>query len=99
MQTCDTMLGPKDLDEPPPTERIPPSEGRLSGIRVRVPYAAATVDIVVCDLRRDPRSEDFVEEPPPVVERPPSKSTVRALQPAKPARKRRRSAAGGRRKR
>jgi len=28
---------------------------------LKVGYAAATVDVVLCDLSRDPRSEDFVE--------------------------------------
>jgi hypothetical protein len=40
---------------------IPVPAPRESGVRLRVErvaYAAATVDVVVCDLSRDPRSED-----------------------------------------
>jgi hypothetical protein len=40
---------------------IPVPAPRESGVRLkveRVAYAAATVDVVVCDLSRDPRSED-----------------------------------------
>jgi hypothetical protein len=42
---------------------IPVPAPRESGVRLkveRVAYAAATVDVVVCDLSRDPRSEDHV---------------------------------------
>lgn len=41
---------------------IPVPAPRESGVRLkveRVAYAAATVDVVVCDLSRDPRSEDY----------------------------------------
>jgi len=41
-----------------PTIPVP----RESGIQLRtmkVGYAAATVDVVLCDLSRDPRSEDY----------------------------------------
>jgi len=41
---------------------IPVPAPRESGVRLkveRVAYAAATVDVVVCDLSRDPRSENF----------------------------------------
>jgi hypothetical protein len=41
---------------------IPVPAPRDSGVRLkveRVAYAAATVDVVVCDLSRDPRSESF----------------------------------------
>jgi hypothetical protein len=41
---------------------IPVPAPRDSGVRLkveRVAYAAATVDVVVCDLSRDPRSETF----------------------------------------
>jgi hypothetical protein len=77
---------------------IPVPAPRESGVRLkvsRVAYAAATVDVVLCDLTRDPRSESFVETAPHraglglarcgvVVdlfqnERPPSTSIVRAL--------------------
>jgi len=46
---------------------IPVPEPRESGVRLkvsRVAYAAATVDVVLCNLSRDPRSEDFVETAP-----------------------------------
>jgi hypothetical protein len=75
---------------------IPVPAPRESGVRLkvaRVAYAAATVDVVLCDLTRDPRSESFAETAPHraglarcgiVVglfqnERPPSTSIVRAL--------------------
>jgi hypothetical protein len=75
-----------------PTIPVPPP--RESGVRLtvtRVPYGVATVDVVVCDSRRDRRSEDYVDDPSPVPsfgappdcgapnEPPPSTSTVRAL--------------------
>jgi hypothetical protein len=44
-----------------PTIPVPPS--RESGVRLkveRVPTFAATVDVVVCDLSRDPRSESYI---------------------------------------
>jgi hypothetical protein len=47
-----------------PTIPVPPP--RESGVRLRVArvaYFGATVDVVVCDLSRDPRSEDFVPRP------------------------------------
>lgn len=43
-----------------PTIPVPPP--RESGVRLkvsRVALSAATVDVVVCDLSNDPRSEDF----------------------------------------
>ena len=46
---------------------IPVPAPRESGVRLkvsRVAYGAATVDVVVCDLTRDPRSESFVETAP-----------------------------------
>ncbi len=46
---------------------IPVPAPRESGVRLkvsRVAYAAATVDVVLCDLTRDPRSESFVETAP-----------------------------------
>jgi hypothetical protein len=77
---------------------IPVPAPRESGVRLkvsRVAYAAATVDVVLCDLSRDPRSESFVDRAPHrsgfvparcgvVVglfqnDRPPSTSIVRAL--------------------
>ena len=42
---------------------IPVPEPRDSGVRLRVArvaYGVATVDVVVCDLSRDPRSEDYM---------------------------------------
>jgi hypothetical protein len=44
---------------------IPVPAPRESGVRLRVarvPTGAATVDVVICDLSRDPRSEDFSPE-------------------------------------
>ncbi len=72
---------------------IPVPAPRESGVRLkvaRVAYAAATVDVVLCDLSRDPRSESFVGATPHLArcgvvvdlfqnERPPSTSIVRAL--------------------
>jgi hypothetical protein len=77
---------------------IPVPAPRESGVRLRVArvaYAAATVDVVLCDLSRDPRSESYIDTAPHradfvparcgvVVdifqnERPPSTSIVRAL--------------------
>lgn len=49
-----------DRDERP---TIPVPAPRESGVRLhldRVAGGAATVDVVVCDLTRDPRSEDFL---------------------------------------
>jgi len=68
-----------------PTIPVPPP--RESGVRLRVarrsmPMVAATIDVVVCDLSRDPRSEDYIaagELDQPQNERPPSTSIVRAL--------------------
>lgn len=53
-------IGDDTPNEERPTIPVP----RESGIQLRtlkVGYAAATVDVVLCDLSRDPRSEDFVE--------------------------------------
>lgn len=58
-----------------PTIPVPPP--RDSGVRLQVEkkaYYAATVDVVVCDLSRDPRSEEFTSAescPLPVTERSP----------------------------
>jgi len=70
-----------------PTIPVPPP--RESGVRLRVarvpcPLFAATVDLVVCDLSRDPRSEAYVpddqrEDDEPQTVREPSMSNVRAL--------------------
>lgn len=70
-----------------PTIPVPPP--RESGVRLRVsrkavPLVAATVDVVTCDLSRDPRSEDCALDGPcestgSQNERPPSTSIVRAL--------------------
>jgi hypothetical protein len=72
-----------ETDDPRARERPTIPVPRDSGIRLqveRVPGSGATVDIVVCDLRRDPRSEAYAEHddddaPSP----PPSTSTIRVL--------------------
>jgi hypothetical protein len=46
---------------------IPVPEPRESGVRLKVtqlPIFAATVDVVVCDLSRDPRSESYIPQSP-----------------------------------
>lgn len=48
-----------------PSDRptIPVPRPEESGVRLgvsRVAFSAATLDVVVCDLTRDPRSEDYV---------------------------------------
>jgi hypothetical protein len=72
---------------------IPVPEPRESGVRLqiaRVAFGAATVDIVVCDLSRDPRSESYIApripnesgswpSQRPQNDSPPSTSTVLAL--------------------
>lgn len=64
---------------------IPVPAPRESGVRLRVSRkavtpVAVTVDLVVCDLSRDPRSEDYRADAPPAQnDRPPSTSIVRAL--------------------
>jgi len=66
---------------------IPVPTAREAGVRLRVARVpavpvAATVDLVVCDLSRDPRSESYTTdraEDGPQNERPPSTSIVRAL--------------------
>jgi hypothetical protein len=84
-----------DVEELPVTDRptIPVPAPMDSEVRLRVtrvPWVAATVDVVVCDLTRDPRSESFTRAANDVAgddgkdaggqnERPPSTSTVRAL--------------------
>lgn len=65
------------------TERptIPVPAPRDSGVRLtvtRVACVGATVDVVLCDLSRDPRSETYTAARDQN-ERPPSTSTVRAL--------------------
>ncbi|MBN9166367.1 MAG: hypothetical protein BGO98_05705 [Myxococcales bacterium 68-20] len=48
-----------------PNERPTIPAPRESAVRLKVatlPCSAAMVDIVVCDLSRDPRSEDFAPE-------------------------------------
>lgn len=69
--------------ERPTVPAPPPLE---SGVRLsctRVVVSAATVDVVVCDLTRDPRSEDYATGDADAAssqnESPPSTSTVRAL--------------------
>ncbi len=64
---------------------IPVPEPRESGIRLKVaqlPISGATVDVVLCDLSRDPRSESYIAKEArddDQNESPPSTSTVRAL--------------------
>ncbi|MBX3225075.1 MAG: hypothetical protein KF795_31450 [Labilithrix sp.] len=58
-EVLDECLHPNDR----PT--IPVPAPRESGVRLmvaRVPWSAVTVDVVICDLSRDPRSESFVPE-------------------------------------
>jgi hypothetical protein len=92
------LHGERDDDNPNDRPTIPVPACRESGIQLtvaRVRTVAATVDVVLCDLSRDPRSEDYRPErrphnawgprqtiapPPPFQnERPPSTSIVRAL--------------------
>jgi hypothetical protein len=68
---------------------IPVPAPRESGVRLRVarksvPLVAATVDLVVCDLTRDSRSEDYVPDDQrdgeaPQTVRQPAMSNIRAL--------------------
>lgn len=68
---------------------IPVPEPRESGVRLRVarvsvPLASATIDVVVCDLTRDPRSEEYVADEQrdggaPQTVRQPAMSNIRAL--------------------
>jgi hypothetical protein len=79
-----------DVEELPTNERptIPVPAPKESEVRLkvtRIPWIAATVDVVVADLSRDPRSESWVVAvandvfDEPQNESPPSTSTVRAL--------------------
>lgn len=76
-----------DALELPVTERptLPVPAPRESGVRLkvaRVAYGVATVDVVIADLTRDPRSESYASHAEELVdqnERPPSTSMVRAL--------------------
>lgn len=67
-ETHDSVArGPRGLDAPddlPVTERptIPAPPARESGVRLKVQraeYGSVTVDVVVADLSRDPRSESY----------------------------------------
>jgi hypothetical protein len=70
-----------------PTIPVPPpreSGVRLHVSRMSVPLVAATVDVVTCDLSRDPRSEEWMPAARAGTARrqndiPPSTSIVRAL--------------------
>jgi hypothetical protein len=72
-----------------PTMPVPaPRESEVRLIVSRIAYSAATVDVVVCDLSRDSRSEDYISRVATSGfalarcrqnERPPSTSIVRAL--------------------
>jgi len=81
------MPAADDAFDLPITERptIPVPAPRESGVRLkvtRVAYGAATVDVVVADLTRDPRSESYAGHGEIEVsqnERPPSTSIVREL--------------------
>jgi hypothetical protein len=74
---------------------IPVPAPRESGVRLRVarksvPLVAATIDLVVCDLTRDPRSEEYVPDDqrdgePPQTVRQPAMTNIRALIFAKEA--------------
>jgi len=77
------------VEELQPNERstIPVPAPLDSEVRLRVtriPSFAATVELVVCDLTRDPRSESYIEPEARSYrelqnDRPPSTSIVRAL--------------------
>ena len=68
---------------------IPVPAPRESGVRLRVArvpatLVSATIDIVVCDLTRDPRSEQYVPDDQrdggaPQTVRQPAMSNIRAL--------------------
>jgi hypothetical protein len=66
-----------------PTIPVPaPLDSEVRLKMTRVPWPAATVDLVVCDLTRDPRSEGYMPESARSElqnESPPSTSIVRAL--------------------
>jgi len=52
-------------DDPNERPTIPVPGPRESGVRLKVAqvaWPAATVDVVMCDLSRDPRSEDYAPE-------------------------------------
>jgi hypothetical protein len=62
-----------------PTIPVPPP--RESGVRLKVArlaFSAATVDVVVCDLTRDPRSEDYRPSPYPATRSTPAKAVHRS---------------------
>jgi hypothetical protein len=62
MEALDVDEEPRKTNERP---TIPVPAPRDSGIRLRVarvPITGATVDVVMCDLSRDPRSEDFAPD-------------------------------------
>jgi hypothetical protein len=65
-----------------PTIPVPPP--RESGVRLKVSqiaWPAATIDVVVCDLSRDPRSEDFAPRRAPCEGVSPAGAAVRVLAP------------------
>lgn len=48
-----------------PTIPVPPPRESAVRLKVaRIAWSFATIDVVVCDLTRDPRSEDYIEEAP-----------------------------------
>lgn len=88
------MLAQESFDELLASERptIPaPAESGICLKVTRIPWVSATVDVVTCDLSRDPRSECYgppgeeansqgvAQEDVAQNERPPSTSIVRAL--------------------
>ncbi len=66
-----------------PTIPVPaPLESEIRLRVARVPYPAMTVEVTMCDLTRDPRSESYIPEEErgrPQNDSPPSTSIVRAL--------------------
>ncbi len=68
-----------------PTIPVPaPLDSEVRLKVTRIPWPAATIDLVVCDLTRDPRSEGYMPDDARSAtvaqnERPPSTSIVRAL--------------------
>ena len=60
------LRGEEDSRELNDRPTIPMPAPRESGVRLqvsRIATSAATVDVVVCDLSRDPRSESYVPGP------------------------------------
>jgi hypothetical protein len=69
-----------------PSERptIPVPAPRESGVRLKVSqiaWPAATIDVVVCDLSRDPRSEDYLPRTSPAAAGSPDRAALGVLLP------------------